>query len=539
MADMFEQLNQNLAAMSLGKKIGIGLVLAGAIAGAYVLWLWTQKPDFQVLYANLSPDDAGAVIDKLKEARVPYEVSAGGGAILVPSQQVHELRLQLASQGLPLGGGVGFEIFDRTTLGTTEFVQKLNYRRALQGELARTIGQLSGVGKARVHLSIPDKSVFAARQEPARASVVVNLKSGRTLSPLEVQGIIHLVSSSVEGLAPQFVTVVDNNGRMLSKKSDSPAQDAQFDYQTKLEKDLEVKIQTMLETVVGQSKASVRVAAVLESRQVETTEEKFDPESQVIRSEQRMQDGSTSANQSAGGPPGVVSNIPGQQATPPQSTSNSSTTKKGDTVNYEINKSVSRIVEPIGVVKKLSVAALVDGTYDSVTDPKGGVTRKYIPRNEEEMKKLEELVKKTMGFSADRGDQLQVANIAFDTGALEEIETPVPFSAQMAEFMKANWITMLRYFFGFILALIVFLFVIRPTIKALVAPPPPLPVAPPLPAAAGPGGAQMAAAAGEVAGAAGMPGAPGGITSLEQAQQLAKDNPAAAANAVREWLQEG
>lgn len=529
MADLLQQFNQNLGAMSFGKKLGMLLTLAGVVAATVVLWLWAQKPDFQVLYANLTSDDAGVVIDKLKEARVPYEVSAGGTAILVPGHQVHEVRMQLASQGLPQGGGVGFEVFDRTSIGTTEFVQKLNYRRALQGELSRTISQLSGVSKARVHLSIPEKSVFASRQESARASVVISLKAGRKLAENEVQGIVHLVASSVEGLDPQMVTIVDNTGRMLSKRPDS-AQDAQMDYQVKVEKDIEIKIQTMLEKVVGSNKAAVRVTAVIDNRKVELTEEKFDPESQVIRSEQRSQDQTTSANQSAGAAPGVLSNVPpGPQPAGPQSTSNSSSNKKGDTVNYEINKSISHVVEPTGIIRKLSVAALVDGTYESATDPQGAVTRKYVPRNEEEMKKLEELVKKTMGFSTERGDQLEVVNVAFDAGAFEEPDIPVPLSAQVADFFKTNWPSMFRYSFGLLLALIVFLFVIRPIIKALVTPPPP----PPPVVMAVPDTAAAAAAAA----AAGLPSA-AALSAIEQAQQLAKENPAAAANVVRTWLQE-
>ena len=252
---------------SINQRMIILVALAGSVAGLIALTLWTQQPDMQVLFTNLGGEDAAAIIDKLKETKVPYETTGGGSTVLVPSAQVHDLRLQLATQGLPHGGGVGFEIFDRTSIGMSEFVQKLNYRRALQGELARTIAQLPEVERARVHLAIPERRLFAKEQEKARASVIMSLRNGQQLTQAQVQGVIHLVSSSVEGLQARDVTVVDGHGRMLSSTmTDETAglTNTQLEYQRSIEKDVETRIQTMLERIVGANKAVVRVSSVVD-----------------------------------------------------------------------------------------------------------------------------------------------------------------------------------------------------------------------------------------------------------------------------------
>jgi flagellar M-ring protein FliF len=405
MADNFQQIAQGLTSNAVLKKLGLVVFLIASISGLIVVWLWAQKPELEVLYSNLSSEDAGAIVAKLKEAHIPYSFSADGSAVLVPSDKVHELRIQMATQGIPQGGVIGFEIFDRTTIGTTEFVQKINYRRALEGELDRTIGQLAEVSRARVHLAVPEKTLFTERQEQPRASVVVSLRTGRSLSEGQIQGIVHLVSSSVESLAPQAVTVVDNHGRILSKNSDDSSKfqmsASQLDYQHTLEKKIEENIQTLLEKVVGPNKAIVRVSSLLDLRQVEKTEEKYDPDGQVVRSEQKTDEnlsGSSTAPAS-GGVPGVLSNTPPKTAaaTPEGSKSNNSTQKKNDVTNYEISKTVSRTIEPVGTIKRLSVAVMVDGAYEVTKGDKGQSNRKYVPRSEDEMKKLNDLVKKAMG----------------------------------------------------------------------------------------------------------------------------------------------
>jgi flagellar M-ring protein FliF len=522
-------MNQGFANMSIGRKMFLLVTLALAIAGISVVWLWLQKPDLQVLYTNLSADDAGAVTAKLRESRVPFEVSGDGSAVFVQAGQVHEMRLQLATQGLPQGGGVGFELFDRSALGTTEFVQKLNYRRALQGELARTIGQFAEIISARVHLVVPERGLFADHREPSRASVVITLRPGRQLSAGQVQGIVHLVASSVEGLNPTAVTVVDSHGQILSRSSAGSDPDAstetQFDYQRGIEKTLETKIQTMLERVVGSGKAVVRVSSVLDLRKVERTEETFDPDTQVVRSEQRTQESRNDSSSTAvpSGVPGVLSNLPPgvlssvsptEPTAPAGAGSQTSSSKKNEVINYEISKTVSRVVEPVGTVKQLSVAVLVDGTYEA---PAGGGdgTRQYIPRTEEELTKLTELVKKAMGFSEARQDQVQVMNVAFESEAISEAGELAAPSASLA-----NWTPYARYATALILALIVVLFVIRPILSMLLAQPPASVVTAP-------------------AGLHEIAGSPVHVLPRkDEVIALAKQNPQAAAQVVKKWMRE-
>ena len=299
----------------------------------------------------------------------------------MPSSKVYDVRLQLASQGLPQGGGIGFEIFDKTSFGTTEFVQKLNYKRALQGELARTIMAMGPVEQCRVHLAIPEKSLFVREGEEERAtsSVLVRLRSGKSLSGMQVDGIIHLVASSVEGLDSKDVTVVDTKGNVLSKPSGDVAgmSASQFEYQGNYAKDIETRIASILEPVVGKGKVRAKVSAELDMSRVETTEEKFDPESQVVRSEQKQTEKSSTVG--ASGVPGVTSNLPGKKAaasTPSQGSSE----KQNQTVNYEITKVISRTVNAPGMVKKITAAVLVDGTYVA---QQGSKEMKYVPRKEE------------------------------------------------------------------------------------------------------------------------------------------------------------
>jgi flagellar M-ring protein FliF len=457
-------------ALPASRQILLLVLLGGTVAALYAGYNWSQQGEMQVLFSNLTPEDSGAIVTKLKEQKIPYSIAGNGGTILVPSDKVHELRLLMATQSLPQGGGVGFEIFDRTSVGLTDFVQKLNYRRALQGELARTVAQVAEVERARVHLAIPERSLFADRRERPRASVIVTLRKGKTLSAGQVQGISHLVASSVEGLQPHEVTVVDSSGQILSQAlGDGVSQvaGAQLDSKRALEKDLEGRVQSMLERVVGGGKAVVRVSSVLDLRQVERTEETFDPNVQVVRSENRQQEKNASTEKNEGGVAGTASNLPDRTAPTAEGGSNSSATRTTATVNYELNRSVSRIVEPVGTIKRLSVAALVDGRYDVTTGKDGKVTRKYIPRNEDEIKKLEEVVKKAVGFSQERGDQVEVLNVAFDSNAVEIGEPAGAAEASAGNPMMAQYI---RYGMLAVLAMVIFLFVVRPMMRLLTSP---------------------------------------------------------------------
>lgn len=461
--------------LPIAKRLGLLVALAAGVAALVSVTLWTQQPEMQVLFANLAPEDAGAIVEKLKEAKVSYEVGAGGSSILVPSVQVHDLRLQMAGQGLPHGGGVGFEIFDRSTLGMSEFVQKLNYRRALQGELARTIAQMPDVGRARVHLAVPERRLFSTDHDRPRASVVLSLRGSNGLSRGQIQGIVHLVASSVEGLQTRDVTVVDGNGRLLSEGNgggDGPTRltGSQLDYQRTLEKDIETRIQTMLERIVGNNKAVVRVSSVLDLRQVEMTEERYDPNGQVARSEQRTQEKANGTNGVTGGVPGVASNVPPGQASEPAQTSSTNTANKNEVINYEISRTVAKIIEPTGTIKQLSVAVLVDGNYEAVKGAQTENERKYVPRSEPEMKQIEEIVKKAMGYSAERQDQVEVVNVQF--GLEADAATGPGTAAEEAPSLLKTYSPYIRHGVGAALFLLILVFVVRPLVTALTASPP-------------------------------------------------------------------
>lgn len=449
---LFENIRNWFKGLSLTKKLmflgGITLSLAIII----LTIIFTQQPTYQVLFSNLTDTDAGLIVQKLKEQKIPYKLE--GNIIKVPHDKVHDLRLQLASQGLPQGGGVGFELFDKTDLSTTDFIQKLNYRRALQGELSRTIMALPEIEQCRVHLAIPDKTVFTRIAEKPKASVFVKLKSGKRLSRSQVDGIVHLVSNSVEGLNPRDVTVVDSKGELLTSPSDdiNGLSNTQLERQQLIERDLENRIVTILEPVVGKNKVRAKVAVTLNLTRVEKTEEKYDPEGQVVRSEQRNTEKSTTG--STGGVPGVTSNIPGK--TQPQSSSiKGQMDKKNEIINYEISKMTSHQITIPGEIKRLTAAILVDGTYSVQKDSK---EVKYVARTEEELKQFEEMVKKAVGFMADRGDEVTVVNMPFESVPVEDFAPPkkeiLPIVLEVA-----------KYLLPIIAIILFFLLVIRPLLK--------------------------------------------------------------------------
>ncbi|MDX1764935.1 MAG: flagellar basal-body MS-ring/collar protein FliF, partial [bacterium] len=341
---------------------------------------------------------------------------------LVPADKVYEMRMALAGKGLPQGG-VGFEIFDKSNIGTTDFVQKMNYLRAIQGELARTISQIDGVEKSRVHISLPEDSVFLEDQKEATASVFMKLRPGLRLKSRQVEGIAYLISGSVEGLTPEYVTIMDTAGQLLNR----PGQDepgagltgTQMEVQQNMERGLEQSIQGMLEKVIGRGKVIAQVTAAIDFKQVEKTEEIFDPNVTAVRSEQiskeksRGQRGSGSTgSETAAGVPGVGSNLPGVGAIGQKTSSSDSSQRQNETINYEINKVTRHVIEPVGNLTRLSVAVLLDGNY---TMADGQDQPQYEPRSAAEIEKLTTLVKGVVGFDQSRGDQVIVENIPFKT----------------------------------------------------------------------------------------------------------------------------
>jgi flagellar M-ring protein FliF len=505
----------NLKEMPAGKQFVLLLVIVISVAGMSLFYTWIQKADFQVLYSNLSEEDAGRIAQELQAKNIPFEIGPGG-AVMVPSDKVYDVRLQMASEGLPQGSGVGFEIFDNTSFTTSEFVQKLNFRRALEGELARTIRTLNGVEQSRVHLVVPDKTIFALSDNKTKttAAVFVTLANGRKLSTSEVQGIVHLVSSSVEDLGPESITIVDNKGTLLTKPSDGGVMSlsgTQLEYQHNFEKNIMTNVVSILEPVVGKGKINARVSAEFDFTRSERTEEVFDPEGVVVRSEQKTTEKSSTGSAGAG-VPGAASNLPGGAVG--GSSSQGQSQKQDEMINYETSKTVTHVVESPITLERLTVAILIDGILPSQKDTIENAD-KYIVRSEESIKGYEDIVRKTIGFTEDRGDEISVTVMPFEqieVGEMPEAET---------DYMSIV-MTVLKYLVPLIVAILFFLIVMKPLIKSLTT------AVPRAPARGPEGGAAELLA----------PLQPKEIPMEKQVTDWAAGNPQEAAGLVKGWLEE-
>lgn len=461
MPEGLKKLLQPFMALPPNKRWLVGGVVGVSIVAFSLLIMIANRTDYRPLFTNLTAEDAGDIVTKLKEQKVPYRIAADGKAILVPAEKVYDLRLSLASDGLPQGGGVGFEIFDRKNFGMTEFVQKLNYQRALQGELSRTISQIAGVEQARVHLVIPEKSLFKDSEKPPTASVVLKVRGNRTLRDSEVQGIMHLVASAVEGLDTDHVTVLDSSGRLLSRNTPGDAtskmtatmQEVERNY----ERSTEERLQSLLDRAVGTGRSVARVSAVFDFRQVEKFEEKYDPDT-VVRSEQRTEEKLGSSG-TAAGVPGVQTNL---GKAPAGAGTNGGGSKSDETLNYEVSRSTSRTIEPVGTLSKVSVAIMVDGKYDAPLGKDGKPGKpKYTPLAADELQKIDSLVKSAVGYNAQRGDQVTVVNVPFqDTGDTGSDEAGKWWNAPIFLALLKNGLIG----FGFLALLF---FVVRPLMKML------------------------------------------------------------------------
>jgi flagellar M-ring protein FliF len=402
------------AKMSNAKRIALGIVLATTIVTGLVISNLSSRENWAFLFTDMSAEDAAAVSTKLKELKVPFKVEAGGTAIQVPEEKVHELRLELAGAGLPRGGGIGFELFDKSRLGATEFEQRINLRRALEGELSRTIGTIGAVQAARVHLVLPEQSVFAISKQTASASVVLRLRPGRSFSKGEVASVVHLVSAAVPGLAEDRVSIVSADGMTLHRpRADASTSgaagvgaDAQEEREREVAASLEEKARALVERVVGPGKADVRIAAVLDTTSREKTEEHYEPTKTALRSEQKTEEKSGTEGATVAGVPGAQSNRADAPATTPEAPAAGSAWRTSWTRNWEVDRVTQKTLLPPGTLAHLSIAMLVDGTYDN---------GKYAPRSKEEMDRLASLVKGAVGFDAARGDVLQLESAQFAT----------------------------------------------------------------------------------------------------------------------------
>ena len=428
----------------------VPLIVAGAAAIAIVvaMVLWAKQPDYRTLFSNLSDQDGGAIVTQLTQMNVPYRFSDNGGALEVPADKVHELRLRLAQQGLPKGGAVGFELLDQEKFGISQFSEQVNYQRALEGELARTIETLGPLKSARVHLAMPKPTLFVREQKAPSASVTVNLQPGRALDEGQISAVVHLVSSAVAGLPPGNVTLVDQMGRLLTKSNTSARDlnDAQLKYATDVENRVQSRIEAILGPIVGTSNVHAQVTAQIDFADKEQTEEQYRPNgdaAQAVMRSRQVNENLQVGGPNPGGVPGALSNQPapantapittpaqnqqnGQQGAQQQTTtaanSGPRTSSRNETTNYEVDRTIRHTKMNTGDVQRLSVAVVVN--YKTLPDGKP------LPLTAEQMKQIEDLTREAMGYSEKRGDTLNVVNSPFS--AVDDTSGELPFWQKQA-----------------------------------------------------------------------------------------------------------
>jgi flagellar M-ring protein FliF len=457
------------AALSTPQLVTLAVSFVAVVALVSGSAWWLSRPNYALLFADMEPATAADVVSKLDAQKIDYRLDTGGRSIRVPEAQVDKLRLEFSAQGLPSSGRIGFEIFDRTAFGATEFLEHINYRRALEGEIARTIATLSEVASARVHIAMAKESLFGAKEQPAKASVVLKLRSAQPLSGATVIGITNLVASSVEGLRPDGVVVMDSFGRPLARPpapdDDTPLGGAEIERQQRVERDLSARVVALLEPVVGENRVRANVAVRLSSDTEERTEEKWDPATSVIRSRQQTSD-ITPASALAGGVSGARANLPpataanGQPAATPVAAAPppGMASRTTETTNYEISRTTRHTIRPRGDVARLSVAVVVDDEVVNGKNKDGSPKQSTRPRSPAELQKLQGLIAAAVGIDQTRGDQLTVQNIAFDQPAPEQPPAPPTLLERYGDGLSdaGRMLTILGA-----VALIVF-FVIRP-----------------------------------------------------------------------------
>lgn len=556
-----ERLRESFNRLGNQQKIIFMVTLAAIIAVIVGSILWSRQPDWKVLFSNLNEKDGGAIVAILEQQNIPHKFNESG-SLLVSGDRVHEIRLKLATQGLPRGGMVGFELMENQKFGTSQFAEQVNYQRGLEGELARTIQSISAVQSARVHLAIPKPSVFVREEQKPTASVLLNLYPGRTLDSGQIAGITHLISSSVPQLPNSNVTVIDQDGALLSqlksKLTEAGLDPAQIKYVREVEDSIIKRIDEILKPVLGEENYKVQVAADVDFSQSEQTAESYrpnnTPESTSIRSQQNNE--TASVNQAAGGVPGALTNQPPVPATAPLTqpatgpTPTGQPAKPGDfqgkldaagvtaplnaagqpintsknaTINYEVDKTVRYTKQALGNIRRLSAAVVVNHRKDVGKD--GKPTTKALP--EAEMKQINDLVREAMGFSKERGDTLSIANSPFAASEKQEVQLPIWKDPDNISYLK----DIVKYLI--LAGIVAFLYfkVIQPSLKVMFPPPP---------------GSEDASAEG-IAGALGhiaIEGEEGEDTvkidhyaaKVQKARDFAQADPKAVANIMKDWM---
>jgi flagellar M-ring protein FliF len=506
----------------------LALGAAALVAVVSATWLWSASPNYRVLFTNLSDRDGGAIIASLAQMNIPYR-SGDGGVLLVPAEKVHEARLKLASQGLPKGSLVGFEIMETQKFGVTQFQEQVNYQRGLEGELARSIQALAPVAQARVHLALPKAAGFLREKQPPTASVLLQLHPGRTLDRAQVAGIVHLVSSSVPELATKNVSVVDQSGNLLaSDRSTAAGLDAaQLDYVAQIEANTIKRIEDILEPILGRGNVRAQVTADIDFTQVEATSETYTP-NQGADAKAAIRSSTTSEAAQPGpataqGVPGALSNQPPVPAAAPiagnapplnpaAAGAAALSSRREATTNYEVDKNVRHTRQATGQVRRLTAAVVVNHRAAAA----GGAAAAPTPLSEKEIQNITALARDAMGFNTQRGDSLNVVNAAFSQPELGSAQA-VPLWKQPDTVAMAKEAGKAVLFLT--LALIVVFGVVRPALKSIGEAPKQVavPVAAPAPA--------LAASPEQAA-----------LSPVEQVRLLARNDPAGVANVVKNWV---
>ena len=535
-----------LAAMPAKSKMMLGGGVAALLAVIVAMSMMTVKPDYRPLFSGLSDKDGGAVIAQLSQMNVPYR-NDPGGVIMVPANQVYDLRMKLASAGLPKGGVVGFELMDKQSIGQTAFNERLNFQRALEGELTRTITAMADVADARVHLAMPQQNGFFREQQKPSASVMLTLRGGRTLDRAQIAGIVHLVSSSVPELNPKAVSVLDSTGALLSQNPDGNAiglDSQQLQYKQQIEANLNKRVAELLEPVVGRDNLRSTVTADVDFSQVESTAEEFKPnqgpntQSSVRRLTSEEQSGGT-AGVPTGVPGATTNQVPPQAAAPingqaqqlqpaGQSGGTQNLRRNNDT-QFELDRTVRVTRNAIGQIRRLNAAVVVN--QKTVTDKNGKTSSQ--PLSDAEIQKLDSLVKEALGFSQERGDSIKVISTPFVSDKIDNADVPLwqqPWLRDVARDFAVPAALVL-------VALIAVFGLVRPALKAA--------FPPPAEQKDDTAGNNALSVVEDEQLALGGPRGPGGLPALEapisndkleRARLLAKENPIAVANSMRAWV---